>query len=144
VEYYESKEKGIPGWDKVLLVTTLKRGSLYVLPLSADGTKAAGRFTRYFQSENRYRDTAVSPDGRTIYIATDSGGLTESASGGTTGKIENQDAILFFTYEKEGTPGTTPPPTVSKAEPQHKEPTAETITDGIQPQFTKAQAENGK
>ncbi len=78
IEYYASKGKGIPGWDKVLLVTTLKRGSLYVLPLTADGKAAAGHFSRYFQSENRYRDTAVSPDGRTIYIATDSDGLAEA------------------------------------------------------------------
>ena len=57
IEYYASNGKGIPGWDKVLLVTTLKRGSLYVLPLTADGKAASGHFSRYFQSENRYRDT---------------------------------------------------------------------------------------
>src|SRR6185436_11214710 len=34
IEYYPSKSAGIPGWDRVLLVTTLKRGSLYVLPLN--------------------------------------------------------------------------------------------------------------
>ena len=84
IEYYASKGKGIPGWDKVLLVTTLKRGSLYVLPLTADGKAAAGHISRYFQSENRYRDTAVSPDGRTIYIATDPGGLAEALAGGAT------------------------------------------------------------
>ncbi len=37
IEYYASKGKGIPGWNKVLLVTTLKRGSLYVVPLTAGG-----------------------------------------------------------------------------------------------------------
>jgi hypothetical protein len=42
VEYYASKGKGVPGWDKVLLITTLKRGSLYVLPLTPDGQHAAG------------------------------------------------------------------------------------------------------
>ena len=52
------RAKGIPGWDRVLLITTLKRGSLYVLPLTADGQAAAGHMSRYFQSENRYRDTA--------------------------------------------------------------------------------------
>ena len=105
IEYYASKGKGIPGWDRVLLVTTLKRGSLYVLPLTADGKAAAGHFSRYFQSENRYRDTAVSPDGRTIYIATDPGGLAESMSGGSTGKMQNPGAILAFTYEGEGGSG---------------------------------------
>lgn len=144
VEYYESKGKGIPGWDKVLLVTTLKRGSLYVLPLSSDGKKAAGHFTRYFQSENRFRDTAVSPDGKTIYIATDPGGLAESGTAGTTAKMENAGAILAFTYQGEGGPEAPPPPTVSKAEPQPKPSTVETIVDGIPPQFTAAQVANGK
>ena len=74
IEYYGASGKsGIPGWEKALLVTTLKRGSLYVVALSADGQRVQGPFSRYFQSDNRYRDTAVSPDGKTIYIATDPG-----------------------------------------------------------------------
>ena len=111
IEYYAARgsgsgrnrgRNGIPGWDKVLLVTTLKRGSLYVLPLTADGKAAAGHFSRYFQSENRYRDLAVSPDGRTIYIATDNGGLAEALSGGTTSTMQNPGAILAFRYVGEG------------------------------------------
>jgi PQQ-dependent dehydrogenase (s-GDH family) len=107
IEYYgnaafRAKGGGIPGWDKVLLVTTLKRGSLYVLPLTADGKKAAGHFSRYFQSENRYRDTALSPDGKTIYIATDPDGLAEALSGGSTQKMQDPGAILAFTYVGEG------------------------------------------
>ena len=85
-------------------MTTLKRGSLYVLPLSADGKAAAGHFSRYFQSENRFRDTAVSPDGRTIYIATDPGGVAGATDAGTTSKMENPGAILAFTYAGEGRP----------------------------------------
>src|SRR6185503_4666746 len=99
VEYYSSKGAGIPGWDQVLLVTTLKRGSLYVLPLAANGQAAAGKFSRYFQSNNRFRDTAVSPDLKTIYIATDSGGVGEAVGGGTTRDMEDKGAILAFTYE---------------------------------------------
>ena len=45
IEYYASKGTGIPGWDRVLLVTTLKRGSLYVLPLTANGQAAAGHMS---------------------------------------------------------------------------------------------------
>ena len=55
IEYYASKGTGILGWDKALLITTLKRSSLYVLPLTPDGQHAAGHMWRYFQSENRYR-----------------------------------------------------------------------------------------
>jgi PQQ-dependent dehydrogenase (s-GDH family) len=103
VEHYNVKG-GVPGWDRVLLVGTLKRGSIYVLPLSADGQKAAGPFTRFFHSENRYRDTAVSRDGKTIYVATDPSGLAGSMDGGVTSDMEDKGAILAFTYVKEGTP----------------------------------------
>lgn len=54
IEYYASKGTGIPGWDKVLLITTLKRGSLYVLPLTPDGQHAAGHMWRYFHGGNRF------------------------------------------------------------------------------------------
>ena len=144
IEYYASKGKGIPGWDQVLLVTTLKRGSLYVLPLTADGRAAAGHFSRYFQSENRYRDTAVSPDGRTIYIATDPGGLAEALSGGSTGKMQNPGAILAFTYVGEGIGS---PVSLSGASPASIADRAGTIAGGAQgmpPQFTAEQASLGK
>ncbi len=140
VEYYESKDTGIPGWDKVLLVTTLKRGSLYVLPLGPDGKTAAGPFSRYFHSENRFRDTAVSADLRTIFIATDPGGLAEGVNGPIV-KMQDAGAILAFTYIGEGAPEE--PVTVSKA-PAPDTGTADTITNGIPPQFTAAQAANGK
>jgi PQQ-dependent dehydrogenase (s-GDH family) len=147
VEYYASQGKGIPGWDKVLLVTTLKRGSLYVLPLTADGKAAAGHFSRYFQSENRYRDTAVSPDGRTIYIATDSGGLAEALGGGTTTTMQNPGAILAFTYVREGSPSASSQP-VSAASQTKVPAQPGAIRDGAPagppPQFTAAQAAAGK
>jgi cytochrome c553 len=50
-----------PRLGEALLVTTLKRGSLYVVALSADGQSVRGPFSRYFQSDNRYRDTAGQP-----------------------------------------------------------------------------------
>lgn len=141
VEHYQSK--GIPGWDRVLLVTTLKRGSLYVLPLTKDGKAAAGKFWRYFQSENRYRDTAVSPDGKTIYIATDPSGLTESADGGVTRVMQDKGAILAFTYQGEGTSAPVEStPSVSRST-MAPEPIL-TVANPIAPHFTAAQAAAGK
>jgi PQQ-dependent dehydrogenase (s-GDH family) len=143
IEYYASKGKGIPGWDSVLLVTTLKRGSLYVLPLATGGQAAAGHMSRYFQSENRYRDTAVSPDGKTIYIATDPGGMAEALGGGTTRTMQDRGAILAFTYENEGSPSSTPEPR-RVSETTQPGRGAQTVAAGIPPQFTAAQAAAGK
>jgi PQQ-dependent dehydrogenase (s-GDH family) len=144
VEYYESKGTGIPGWDKVLLVTTLKRGALYVLPLSADGKKAAGHFSLYFQSENRYRDTAVSPDGRTIYIATDPSGVAAAADKGTTTTMENPGAILAFTYIGEGAPAVERPGLSSNIKSSTGDSKPAPIAGGVPPQFTSTQAARGK
>jgi len=140
VEHYTG---GIPGWDSVLLIPTLKRGSLYVLPLTKDGKKAAGHMSRYFQSENRYRDTAVSPDGKTIYIATDPDGLTESRSGSVTTEMRDKGAILAFTYVSEDGPETVDEqPAVTRAEPAA--PPTVAAGQGIAPQFTARQVTDGK
>jgi PQQ-dependent dehydrogenase (s-GDH family) len=98
IEVYMPKEGGIPGWENSLIVTTLKRGSLYRIPLAVDGRKLRGPIERYLQSENRFRDTAFSPDRKTIYVATDSGGVAEALAGGTTTTMKNPGSILVFTY----------------------------------------------
>jgi hypothetical protein len=49
---------------------------------------------------NRYRDIAFGTDLKTIYIATDSGGVTrDDAIGGATFEMVNPGSILQFTYE---------------------------------------------
>ncbi len=101
IEAYRPATGGIPGFDNALLVTALKRGSLYRIPLTEDGLSAAGPVERYFQTENRYRDIAVSPDQRTLYIATDIGGQTEAAGGGVRDGVENTGAILVLAYAGE-------------------------------------------
>ncbi|MDP8997295.1 MAG: PQQ-dependent sugar dehydrogenase [Pseudomonadota bacterium] len=98
IEAYRPAKGGIPGFDNALLVTTLKRGSLYRVPLSADGQTVDGPIERYFHTNNRYRDLAMSPDGHTIYIATDPGGPYETVAGGVSDKVDNPGAILVFKY----------------------------------------------
>lgn len=140
LEYYESGGKGIPGWDRVLLVTSLKRGSLYVIPLKPGGQSGDGRIFRFLQSENRYRDVEVGPDRRTIYIATDPGGGAESLSGGMTSRMQDRGAILAFTYSGEGPPLDTPAP----ASPANTETAAARGPAGAPPQFTAQQAAAGR
>ncbi|HYP06849.1 MAG TPA: glucose/sorbosone family PQQ-dependent dehydrogenase [Bryobacteraceae bacterium] len=146
IEHYQSK--GIPGWDRVLFVTTLKRGSLYVVPLKPNGQASAGHMSRYFQSENRFRDTAVSPDGKTIYVATDAGGISQSMAGGVARRMQDSGAILAFTYTGEGTGKETEEPKLisQAAKPQPDEPRASSaaIANATPPQFTAAQAAVGK
>jgi PQQ-dependent dehydrogenase (s-GDH family) len=144
IEYYSSQgKKGIPGWDRVLMVTTLKRGSLYVLPLTRDGKHPAGHFWRYFQSVNRYRDLAVGPDLRTIYIATDNSGMVQALEGGPATAVQNPGSILVFTYVGEGTGAAAAP---SGAAPTAPSPTGAVThaVAGSPPQFTAEQAAAGK
>jgi PQQ-dependent dehydrogenase (s-GDH family) len=103
VESYAGFSNGVPGWERALIVSTLKRGSLYVVPLDASGRRSAGPIAREAQTQNRYRDTAVHPDGRTIFVATDADGLVDSLSGGVSKKVDNGGAILAFTYAGEST-----------------------------------------
>jgi len=146
ISYYSGRhDAGIPGWEAVLLLTTLKRGSLYVVPLDTSGRKAAGPIHRYLQSENRYRDLAMHPDGRTIYIATDSGGLVEARRGGSTSDLEDRGAILAFRYAGEGRP-TDGPARTTRAEQRGAEPSREPELPGpgVPPTFSARQAAAGR
>ena len=98
IEAYIRPDDPIPGFGNALLVTALKRGSLYRLPLSPDGKSVAGPVERYFQTDNRYRDTTISPDGKTIYILTDPSGLHQALAGGVSDQVANSGAILTYTY----------------------------------------------
>jgi PQQ-dependent dehydrogenase (s-GDH family) len=146
VEYYEAGTTGIPGWYRVLIMPTLKRGSLYVLPLTSDGKRAAGRISRHLQSEDRFRDTAVSPDRRTIFVATDSRGLVESSAGGVRSDVKTPGAILAFTYEGEGQPDADSGPVEDAPAAAAPPPAAVDSPDaaGASPVFTAAQAERGR
>lgn len=151
VEYYESKGVGVPGWDKVLFVPTLKRGSLYVIPLKPDAQSSAGPISRYFQSENRLRDTAVNPDDRkTIYIATDPSGLAGTLSGGVTRTMQDPGAILAFTYTGEGNGGVAEPaPNTTTTSggannTRNNAPAPMVPGGGVPARFTAQQAQAGK
>lgn len=145
IEVYESD--AIPGWKNTLLVTALKLGSVYRIPLAADGKTVSGPPERYFRTQNRYRDTAISPDGKSIYVATDPGGLGESLEGKPTTTMKNGGAILVFTYVGDG-PATADTPAAdapaADATQTADTTTATTAAAGIAPTYTAAQAERGK
>ena len=96
---YTARDGGIPGWADSLLVPGLIKGRMYRQSLSSDGTTAAGEPIELFRTTNRYRDLALHPNGRTIYVATDSSGRTTGADGTMTQALEHPGAIIQFTYE---------------------------------------------
>jgi PQQ-dependent dehydrogenase (s-GDH family) len=87
IDVYTTATGGIPGWNRSVLVTGLIRGTVYRVKLNEAGDAAVGPTLEYFKSPDRYRDVLISPDGRTIYVATDKTSKT------------NPGAILAFTYQ---------------------------------------------
>ena len=87
--YYSSF---IPGWKNSLLTASMKKAKIFRLKLNATGDLVvptpAGSATPLndtvglFWSLNRYRDIAISPDGRTIFASID---RDQTTSGPTSG-----------------------------------------------------------
>jgi PQQ-dependent dehydrogenase (s-GDH family) len=88
----------IPGWKNSLLVLSLIRGAVYRLSLAPDGRSTQGPPSELFKSANRYRDIALNPDGRTIYLATDVTGPSRDAAGVVSQKLANPGSILELKY----------------------------------------------
>jgi PQQ-dependent dehydrogenase (s-GDH family) len=86
IDVYHVRRGGIPGWADSVLVTGLIRGVVYRVKLNAAGTAADGAPLAYFRQDDRYRDLALSADGRTIYVATDPNSAL------------HKGAIVAFTY----------------------------------------------
>jgi len=95
---YEGFNSEIPGWDNSIFMTTLKKGRVYRQKLSADGNSVVGEPEELFYTQNRYRDIAFGPDGKTIYIITDSGGTTSGPSGSSSLSVTDLGKILVYTY----------------------------------------------
>ena len=78
----------IPGWGNSMLVTSLLRGTIFRVKLDEKGEAAVGPSLAYFQTDNRYRDLAISADGRTIFVSIDN-----------YPPRDHPGAILAFTYQ---------------------------------------------
>jgi PQQ-dependent dehydrogenase (s-GDH family) len=98
IEYYQlNTGRGIPNWFPSLLVPTLRTGTMFRFRLNAAKDAVIGDSIAYFNSDNRYRDITLSPDGK-IYIVTDSIGSTSGPSGSNNQALEKRGAILVFQY----------------------------------------------
>lgn len=96
IDFYP-EDGAIPGWGNALLVTALKNGAVYVLKLNG-ASRGIRDADRVLDTVNRYRDLALRPDARAIYVATDSGGIARDAACGGTDQLAHPGAILEFTY----------------------------------------------
>jgi PQQ-dependent dehydrogenase (s-GDH family) len=100
IDYYAGS--AIPGWNRSLLALSLIRGAVYRLSLAADGQSIQGPAVEMFRSGNRYRDIAINPDGRTLYVATDVIGPSRNAADIVTQTLANPGSILEFRYTPQG------------------------------------------
>ncbi|GAB7037138.1 MULTISPECIES: glucose/sorbosone family PQQ-dependent dehydrogenase [Catenuloplanes] len=87
---------GVPGWRNSVLVPSLKYGTVYRVPVGADGI-SAGEPTALWRTVNRYRDLAFGADGRTFYVSTDVSGIAADLAGTPTLGLANPGSILVFT-----------------------------------------------
>ncbi|MEL7340981.1 MAG: PQQ-dependent sugar dehydrogenase, partial [Bacteroidota bacterium] len=95
---YEGHPQGIPGWDQSLIVSSLKKGLLYRLALSADGTALVSDTISFIRTQNRYRDFAIDPSGTIFYVITDNNGRTSTPTQSNTQTLLDPGTILKFTY----------------------------------------------
>ena len=83
----------IPGLPGSILVTSAKLGQVLSLKLGQGGLPGSEARV-LLATAARLRDLAVSPDGKSIYASTDSGGLMLDPEGSPTSAIEHRGAIL--------------------------------------------------
>jgi PQQ-dependent dehydrogenase (s-GDH family) len=73
--------KVVPGWKNSLIAASLKWGRLVRLRLNGTGaatapTNSVSDTVTYFNSQNRFRDLAFSPDGKDIFVIMDNSSTT--------------------------------------------------------------------
>lgn len=101
ISWFGDLPEGIDGLQDSLVMTSLKLGTLYQVDLDDAGVPVAGDPTVLFESVDRLRDTAFSPDGRAIYVATDNAGNVMGPDGVPTAALAHPGSILELTQSSE-------------------------------------------
>ncbi|MBT1702905.1 PQQ-dependent sugar dehydrogenase [Chryseosolibacter indicus] len=89
----------IPGWQNSLLIPTLKTGKLIRLKLNERGDGVIDNKISYFPLNARYRDIAISADGKKIYVATDNSKVTSGPSAKHSKENTFKGCIIEYSYE---------------------------------------------
>ena len=99
LDYYPA-DGPIAAWRDSILISSLKNGAIYRIPLSGNSPKAAqGDIIKYFHTANRYRQVLVSQDGKTIYVLTDNSGNSLDENGLPNQTMKNPGALIAFEYK---------------------------------------------
>jgi PQQ-dependent dehydrogenase (s-GDH family) len=88
----------IPGWQNSLLIPTLKGNKLIRLKLNKRGDKISGDTLSYFANKIRYRDIAISSDGRKIYLAVDRTAASSNPAKENPEESYLPGTIIEYTY----------------------------------------------
>lgn len=100
LDIYTSKT--IPGWSNSLLMTSLKWGRIVKLKLNTAGTAitpTSGVDTvPFFSSQNRYRDLAISPDGKDIFIIMDKSTSTSGPSQANPSTLNCTGCVIKYSF----------------------------------------------
>lgn len=97
ITYYPA-DGVIKAWRNSLIISSMKNGALYRVPLTADKQDVQGDIIKYFHTANRYRMVLVSPDTRKIYVATDNFGNVMDETNHPTHDLSNPGSIIVFEY----------------------------------------------
>lgn len=111
IEVYTSS--AIPGWKNSVLLPALKGNKLLRLKLNQAGNQISGDTINYFKGKVRYRDIAIAPNGKDIYLAVDSTSVTSGPSENDSQKASYRGCIIVFTYLGQSSDGTNPPKVLS-------------------------------
>jgi PQQ-dependent dehydrogenase (s-GDH family) len=95
---------GIPGWTNSILLPVLKGNKLIRLKLNTQGNQITGDTINYFKGKVRYRDVALSPDGKSIYLAVDSNAISSGPSAQDPHAVSYRGCIIVFKYLGQGVP----------------------------------------
>lgn len=68
------------------------------LKLNKSGTGVEGTEKIYLQSGNRFRDIAISPDGKKLYLITDRSSITSGPTKEDPQSSTEKGALIEFTY----------------------------------------------
>ena len=109
--------KLIPGWNRSLVSAGLKWGRLIKLNLGTTGTTTmpsniggsagnVGDTITYFQSSNRYRDLAFSPNGKDLFLVMDNSSATSGPGTANPSAAGCPGCVVKYTFLGYATDGT--------------------------------------